>query len=93
MHNAKQMAQVVANKLSISVDEVLVCSTGVIGQQLPMEKVETGIISATDHLSNNGGNDVAVAIMTTDTVSKSVSVEIEIDNQPLGSVEQQKVLA
>ena len=81
MHNAKQMAQVVANKLSISVDEVLVCSTGVIGQQLPMEKVETGIISAAEHLSNNGGNDVAVAIMTTDTVSKSVSVEIEIDNQ------------
>ena len=81
LHNAKQMAQVVANKLSISVDEVLVCSTGVIGQQLPMEKVETGIISAAEHLSNNGGNDVAVAIMTTDTVSKSVSVEIEIDNQ------------
>ena len=81
VHNAKQMAQVVANTLSVSVDEVLVCSTGVIGQQLPMEKIEAGIISAADHVSNDGGNDVAVAIMTTDTVSKSVSVEIEIDNQ------------
>ena len=81
MDNARQMAKLVSSTISIPVDEVLVCSTGVIGQQLPMEKVKAGIISATEQLSSDGGNNVAAAIMTTDTIPKSMAIEIEMNGQ------------
>src|SRR4030095_10109304 len=56
---------------------VLVCSTGLIGDQLAGEVVEEGVLSAINRLSAEGGADAARAIMTTDTRPKTVVVEGE----------------
>jgi glutamate N-acetyltransferase/amino-acid N-acetyltransferase len=77
------MAAATADQLSIDADLVLVSSTGVIGQQLPMDKIENGIQTTASALSTEGGSDAAEAIMTTDTHPKSVAVEIEIDGAPV----------
>ena len=71
MVNAQQMAAATAEQLGIDADLVLVSSTGVIGQQLPMDKIENGIQAAASALSTEGGADAAEAIMTTDTYPKS----------------------
>ena len=63
MSNARQMTELTANALSIPSDQVLVCSTGVIGQQLPMDKIEAGIAEAATQLSTTGGRDTAEAIV------------------------------
>ena len=78
MTNARRMAAVTAEQLGIDANLVLVSSTGVIGQQLPMDKIESGIQAAASALSSEGGADAAEAIMTTDTHPKSVAVEIEV---------------
>ena len=83
MANAQRMAAATAEQLGIDADLVLVSSTGVIGQQLPMDKIENGIQTAASALSTEGGSDAAEAIMTTDTHPKSVAVEIEIDGTPV----------
>ena len=78
MTNAQRIAAITAEQLDIDADLVLVSSTGVIGQQLPMDKIESGIQAAAGALSIKGGNDAAEAIMTTDTHPKSVAVEVEV---------------
>ena len=83
MANARRMAAATAKQLGIDANLVLVSSTGVIGQQLPMDKIESGIQTAARALSTEGGADAAEAIMTTDTHPKSVAVEIEIDDTPV----------
>jgi len=64
-------AELVAKKLNISSGEVVVCSTGLIGEFLPMEKIETGINQI--NLSESGFEASAKAIMTTDSVPKMAS--------------------
>lgn len=81
MTNAYRMAAATAEQLNIKADQVLVASTGVIGQQLPMETIENGIQIAAKALSYEGGDDVAEAIMTTDTFPKSTAIEIEVDGK------------
>ena len=83
MANARRMAAVTAEQLGIDANLVLVSSTGVIGQQLPMDKIENGIQATASALSTKGGADAAEAIMTTDTHPKSVAVEIEIGDTPV----------
>ena len=83
MANARRMAVTTAEQLGIDANLVLVSSTGVIGQQLPMDKIENGIQAAASTLSTEGGADAAEAIMTTDTHPKSVAVEIEIGDTPV----------
>ena len=83
MTNARQMATATAEQLGIDANLVLVSSTGVIGQQLPMDNIENGIQAAASALSTEGGADAAEAIMTTDTHPKSVAVEIEIGGTPV----------
>ena len=78
MANACRMAAATAEQLNIKEDQVFVASTGVIGQQLPMETIENGIQMAAKALSYEGGKDAAEAIMTTDTFPKSTAVEIEV---------------
>ena len=78
MTNAYRMAAATAEQLNIKPEQVLVASTGVIGQQLPMESIENGIQMAAKALSYEGGEDAAEAIMTTDTFPKSTAVEIEV---------------
>jgi len=75
MQNARRMAALAAASLGLSPAQVLVCSTGVIGQQLPMELVERGIARAAEALSGErkAGRAAARAILTTDTVAKEVA--------------------
>ncbi len=67
-------AELVAKKLEISASEIAVCSTGLIGECLPMEKIESGIASIS--LDRNGFESSAKAIMTTDSVPKMASASI-----------------
>jgi glutamate N-acetyltransferase/amino-acid N-acetyltransferase len=63
-------AEKVADILTIGAGEVAVCSTGLIGERLPMEKLLTGVADVVAALSHDGGPAAAEAICTTDTVSK-----------------------
>ena len=77
--DAAQMAKLTARGLGCRATEVLVCSTGVIGRPLPMEKLERGIAE----LAGNGargadGADFARAIMTTDLVPKTAAARVQI---------------
>jgi glutamate N-acetyltransferase/amino-acid N-acetyltransferase len=66
-------AELVADAIGVSAVDVAVCSTGLIGVRLPMEKVTTGINNLIPLLSDDGGQAAAEAIMTTDSVSKQAS--------------------
>lgn len=65
-----QTAHWVADALGTTADKVAVASTGLIGVRLPMDAIHTGIALAHESLSDTGGGDAALAIMTTDTISK-----------------------
>lgn len=69
----------VANILKISKENVIVASTGVIGVSLPQEKIIQGLPELVENLSETGGEKLAQAIMTTDTVFKEAAVSFEID--------------
>lgn len=71
---AQAEGDMVSQALGCAPDEVLVCSTGVIGVQLPTEPFETGIPAAVSLLSRDSGADAASAIMTTDTHPKEFAV-------------------
>lgn len=75
---AERMAELAAQELGISADEVVVASTGVIGQILPMEPIENHIRELTEGLSYDGNARAAQAIMTTDTVQKEVAVTFRL---------------
>ncbi len=88
--DAKAMAAQAAELLSakgsaVTADQVLVCSTGVIGVPLPMDTVKKGIKACMKGLSKEPEAAVAAAeaICTTDTFRKEVAVEIEIDGKPV----------
>lgn len=78
---ALKMCELVSSNLGIPKEQVIVASTGVIGQVLPIEPIEIGIKSLVDGLSYNGNGDLATAIMTTDTVKKEVAVEFELNGK------------
>ncbi|EEG77380.1 bifunctional glutamate N-acetyltransferase/amino-acid acetyltransferase ArgJ [Dethiobacter alkaliphilus] len=81
LQDARRMAALTAEMLSIDPGEVVVSSTGVIGQYLPMEIVDAGIRQVTKSLSPQGGPDAAEAIMTTDLISKEVAYEVQIGGE------------
>jgi glutamate N-acetyltransferase/amino-acid N-acetyltransferase len=74
--DAERMCELVAAQLGCRPAEVLVCSTGLIGYYLPMAVVEGGIPPLVAALRDDGGLAAALAIMTTDTVPKEVSVTV-----------------
>ncbi|MXZ79268.1 MAG: bifunctional glutamate N-acetyltransferase/amino-acid acetyltransferase ArgJ [Acidimicrobiia bacterium] len=74
MADAHQMCQETAVALGVAPEQVLVCSTGLIGYALPMDAVSSGITAAAQALTPQGGPQAAEAIMTTDTVPKQVVV-------------------
>jgi glutamate N-acetyltransferase/amino-acid N-acetyltransferase len=78
LEDARLMARIVAEELGINPQEVAVSSTGVIGQYLPMDRMEEGIRAAARELSREGGAAAAEAIMTTDLVSKETACSLEI---------------
>jgi glutamate N-acetyltransferase/amino-acid N-acetyltransferase len=67
-------AEQVAHELGVSAGDVLVCSTGLIGDQLDRDRLLTGVTAATATLSAEGGANAAQAIMTTDSVAKTAVV-------------------
>ncbi len=80
--DAKTMAKLVGDKLGVTKEEVFVQSTGVIGVNLPMDKIETGVDMLFETLGKNG--DLAArGIMTTDLVPKVFGVEVVLDNKPI----------
>ena len=72
-------AEKVAGVLGVSAGDVVVCSTGLIGERLPIGTLLAGVDVGAAALSTTGGHDAAVAIMTTDTVPKTAELTIEGD--------------
>lgn len=78
---AQKMAELAATELDIHADEMIVASTGVIGQILPIEPIENHIKELVDGLSYDGNAKATNAIMTTDTVPKEVAVTFLLDGK------------
>ena len=75
---AEQMSALLANELNIEPNDVVVASTGVIGQPLDIEPIAKGIPILVEQLSADGGIDAAEGIMTTDTIKKEIAVEFTV---------------
>ena len=75
---AEKMSLAIANELKINKDDIVVASTGVIGQPLNLSAIESGIPSLVKNLSANGSLDAAEGIMTTDVAVKEVAVEFTV---------------
>ena len=76
--DAAAMQSFAASAIGCTPDDVIVASTGVIGVNLPMDKMESGIAQAAKSLSDNGSVDAGNAIITTDTYSKCGATEVSI---------------
>lgn len=76
----RETAQEAADALEITLENVLICSTGVIGMQLPVEKLTGGVRMLAKELSESeeAGTEAAKAIMTTDTRNKQVAVRVKL---------------
>ena len=75
---AEGMAALAADALGISPADVVVASTGVIGQPLSLEPIKEGMGELVSKLSEDGGLEAALGIMTTDTIPKEVAAEFEL---------------
>lgn len=80
LDHARRMCARTASELGLQPEEVLVCSTGLIGVPLPIAQIEAGIPRLVAALSEEGGGDAAEAILTTDTAPKSCAVEVELES-------------
>ena len=78
--DAKEMARLAAEKVGVNPNDVLVCSTGVIGVELPMGIVQRGIESI-QLPASGGGHELARAMMTTDTKAKEVAVSVSVEGR------------
>jgi glutamate N-acetyltransferase/amino-acid N-acetyltransferase len=78
MADARRMAALTAAAIGCEPDQVLVLSTGVIGRHLDMEKVERGIAAVASPAAEHGAGAAARAILTTDTVSKTASADLDV---------------
>lgn len=79
VEKADKMCQLVADEMGIPKEQVIVASTGVIGQVLPIEPIESAVPVLIKELDYDKNEEAATAIMTTDTVKKEYAVEFEID--------------
>ncbi|MEG1551010.1 MAG: bifunctional glutamate N-acetyltransferase/amino-acid acetyltransferase ArgJ [Oscillospiraceae bacterium] len=75
VQKATAMCEITAKALNINATDIIVASTGVIGQPIDIEPIENGMPKLAKKLSKDGSNDAATAIMTTDTVKKEFAVE------------------
>lgn len=78
VEKAEAMCRLAAKELNIPQEDVLVASTGVIGQILPIEPIDSAVGALAAALSKEGGTDAAEAIMTTDTIKKEIAVEVTV---------------
>jgi len=76
--HARAMAVAVARRIKCPEEQILVCSTGRIGVNLPIVKIETGIKKLLKTVSRNGAHEAAQAIMTSDTRAKEVAVRLQL---------------
>ncbi len=83
LSDAEETALKAASALQLEPEQVLVASTGRIGVNLPMDKINAGIEKAVSALSPKEGNTAARAIMTTDTRSKEIAISLIIDNKKI----------
>ena len=81
--NAQTMCDVAGAALGISPNDIVVSSTGVIGQTLNIKALEAGIPKAAAALSQTGSDDAAHAIMTTDTIKKEFALQVQIGGKPV----------
>ena len=79
---AQQMSSLLGDALHISPEDVVVASTGVIGQPMEIAPIAAGIPSLIEGLTDDGSDRAAEGIMTTDTVKKGVAVEFTLDGKP-----------
>jgi glutamate N-acetyltransferase/amino-acid N-acetyltransferase len=78
IQNARRMTQAVARQLGLKERQILVCSTGRIGRDLPIEKIEESVPALVAGLSASGSYVLAQAIMTSDTFHKEIAVELPL---------------
>ena len=78
---AEKMSALVADKLNVKATDVVVASTGVIGQPLNIEPIQNGMDALVEGLSVDGGHYASEAIMTTDLKAKEIAVEFVIDGK------------
>ncbi len=78
IRDARRMAELTSRALDIRRRQVLVCSTGIIGQPMPMDRIEPRVLELVEVLAAKDSKDAAEAIMTSDTVSKSAAVRVKI---------------
>uniref|UniRef100_UPI004026E8E3 bifunctional glutamate N-acetyltransferase/amino-acid acetyltransferase ArgJ n=1 Tax=Eubacterium sp. TaxID=142586 RepID=UPI004026E8E3 len=81
VEKASRMCELAAEALGINDSEVVVASTGVIGQILPIEPIKKGIKPLVEGLSYTGNEEAATAIMTTDTIKKEYAVEFSVNGK------------
>lgn len=79
-NDALESQKYCAEKLGVEQDEVIISSTGVIGEYMPMHILKTGIESIIGQLSEDGGEKAARAILTTDLVEKSFAVKVKLSS-------------
>ena len=78
---AEEICTLLGKEMNIDPTDVVVASTGVIGQPLDVTPIANGIPALVASLSENGGEAAAEGIMTTDTVKKEIAVEFELDGK------------
>ena len=81
LHDAEQMALLAANHVEVAPNEMLVCSTGMIGVELPMALIRQSIPNI--RVAADGGHSFARAIMTTDSRPKEIAVSLEVGGRRL----------
>lgn len=81
--DAHRMCAETARGLGLQAEDILVCSTGIIGVPLPIDVIDAGIPRVVETLRQDGGVEAAEAMMTTDTVAKYAAVEIELSGTPV----------
>ena len=77
--DAKELAELAAKHVDVSPEDILVCSTGMIGVELPMALLRQNVGNI--NLANRGGEDFARSIMTTDVMVKQLAVSVEIEGR------------
>ncbi len=84
LKDAAEMAALAAERIGVSAEDVLVASTGVIGDELPMQRIRAGIGQIV--ADTEGGHSLAKAIMTTDTVAKEVAARVAGSEFTIGGI-------
>ena len=81
IENAEHTIKLASKYLNLNTENILVASTGRIGKQLPMDKVERGISVCSKNLSRVGGHNAARAILTIDKNSKEIAIKLKFDEE------------